>query len=106
MSFENYKVTKKMLILTPIFLVISILLGGNGHGYFFPIFVLFPMATFTCIWMTKLTVVNLILAIFQFPAYGIIVDKTSNKKRTTLSIFIIHVLLTLLILKFANENWK
>jgi hypothetical protein len=106
MSFENYEVTKKMLILTPIFLFISILLAGNGHGYFFPIFILFPMATFTCIWMMKLTVINLILAIFQFPAYGIIIDKTSNKNRTIISIFIIHVMLTILILKFADENWR
>ncbi|WP_298146623.1 hypothetical protein [Flavobacterium sp.] len=106
MSIENYEVTRKMLILTPIFLFISILLGGNGHGYFFPIFVLFPTATFTCIWMMKLTVINLILAVFQFPAYGIIIDKTSNKKRTIISLFIIHVMLTILILKFADENWK
>lgn len=106
MSFEKYKLTKKMLILTPLFLATSIFLAGGGHGYFEPMFALFPYATFTCIWMSELTLINLILAICQFPFYGILIDKASNKRKTSLVILIIHLLVSILILKFANENWK
>ncbi|MFB3386471.1 hypothetical protein [Flavobacterium sp. LAR06] len=80
------------------------IIAGGGHGFYQPIFALFPFATFSCIWETDLSFFNLIVAILQFPLYGLWIDKTSNKTRTWGVILILHVLLAGLIIVFANEN--
>lgn len=106
MNSERYKWTKRFLILTPLFLLICMILAGGGHGFVQPIFALFPFATFTCIWFTELSFFNLILAILQFPVYGLLLDKARYKRKTWILISIIHVLFVGLIFVFANENWK
>lgn len=106
MDLRKYKWTKRFLILTPIFLVIAVFLTGGGHGYFQPMFLIFPFATFTCIGNNALTLINLTLAIIQFPVYGILIDKSNNKRMMSFIILIIHIVVSVIILKYANENWK
>jgi len=106
MNFERYKWTIRFLILTPLFLLFSAIIAGGGHGFNQPIFALFPIATFPCIWKADMSFLNLMIAIIQFPLYGLWIDKTSNKKRTWFVILTFHVLLAGLIFIFANENWK
>ncbi|MNL38112.1 hypothetical protein D3C87_1603000 [compost metagenome] len=106
MNSERYKWTKRFLVLTPLFLLFSMIIAGGGHGFYQPIFALFPFATFSCIWDTDLSFINLMIAIFQFPLYGFWIDKTSNEKRTWGVILVLHVLLAGLIILFANSNLK
>lgn len=106
MNSERYKWTKRFLVLTPLFLLFSMIIAGGGHGFFQPIFALFPFATFSCIWAGELSLIDLIIAILQFPLYGLWIDKTSNKTRTWVVILILHVLLATLIILFADSNWK
>lgn len=106
MNSEKYKWTKRFLVLTPLFLLFSIIIAGGGHGFYQPIFALFPFATFSCVWNADLSFINFIIAIFQFPLYGLWIDKTSNKKRTWFVILFFHILLASLIILFANLNWK
>ncbi|MEN2400727.1 hypothetical protein GKZ90_0013135 [Flavobacterium sp. MC2016-06] len=105
MNSEKYKWTKRFLILTPFFLLFSMFIAGGGHGFVQPIFALFPFATFTCIWMSELGFLNLILALIQFPVYGLLIDKANDKKRTWIIISILHFLIATLIILYANPNW-
>ncbi|MBE8725925.1 hypothetical protein [Flavobacterium hungaricum] len=106
MNSESYKWTKRFLILTPLFLLFCMIAAGGGHGFVQPIFALFPFAAFTCIWFAELSFFNLILAILQFPAYGLLIDKSNDKRKTMLMISILHILIVGLIFVFVNENWN
>lgn len=84
----------------------STIIAGGGHGFYQPIFALFPFATFSCIWKADMSFINLVIAIVQFPLYGLWIDKTSNEKRTWIVILTFHVVLATLIILFANPNWN
>lgn len=106
MNSERYKWTIRFLILTPLLLLVAMIIAGGGHGFIQPIFALFPFATFQCIWSKDPSFINFIIAVFQFPIYGLCIDKSSNKKKTWIIILTLHVLLAGLILVLASANWK
>ncbi|MEN2415239.1 hypothetical protein [Flavobacterium mesophilum] len=106
MNSERYKWTIRFLILTPLLLLIAMIIAGGGHGFVQPIFALFPFATFQCIWSKDLSFINFIIAVVQFPIYGLCIDKSINKTKNGIIILVLHVLLAGLIFVFASENWK
>jgi hypothetical protein len=102
---EKYKWTFRFLILTPLLVILSIYLMGGGHGFYLPTIFLFPIATISMLWSNDLRVVFMILALFQYPFYGYLIDKISNKI-IIWTMFIIHILIAIIIIKFRIENWK
>src|SRR5687767_7372279 len=105
---SNYKWTIRFSILTPVLILICIFLMGGGHGWYIPTFVTFPWATFNTIWQDQLSKILLIIGIFQFPVYGIMIDKSKGSKRklVVFGVIVTHIFLAIMILSFKNPEWR
>jgi hypothetical protein len=62
------------LIVTPVFLFISVLAAGGGHGSYLPAKLLFPWSMAGTAFTGTVTQALLALAIAQYPVYGIVLD--------------------------------
>jgi len=104
----KYKWTARLSLLTPLLLFVAVLLMGSGHGWFEPAMFLFPLGTINTIWQNHLSLPFGVIALFQFPIYGFIIDKSRQHQKTTsvtLTILILHLLLATLILIFKHPDW-
>jgi hypothetical protein len=92
----KYKNTFILSILTPILLVAVVFFMGAGHGTYAPGILLFPTGLVSFSITGQLETPFIILAIIQFPIYGLIVDKSNDKQKAALLIFAFHVGLALI----------
>ncbi|MFY7665654.1 hypothetical protein [Flavobacterium sp.] len=101
----KYKWTIRLSFLTPFLLIIVVFLSGGGHGFYEPAVAFFPLGMLACLWFNKLSLINVILAVLQFPLYGFLIDRFTFKRISYL-LLIVHVLLVFTILKFRTEVWN
>ncbi|GAA4306561.1 hypothetical protein GCM10023183_21870 [Nibribacter koreensis] len=70
---------------------------GGGHGYYSPAIILFPTGMISFSFFGELRPAFTILAICQFPIYGLLIDMITNKQKTLCLIASFHIGLVLLI---------
>ncbi len=94
----KYKTTLILSLLSPVLLAAVVFLMGGGHGTYAPGILLFPTGLVSFSILGRLEVPFIILAIIQFPTYGLIIDKSNDKARAALLIFAFHFALALITL--------
>lgn len=96
-------------LLTIPLLFVAILFMGGGHGTYIPAMALFPFGLISTILFDRITMPFVVLAIIQYPLYGLIIDKArqANKSKIVWPILIaVHIILALLLIRMTGENWR
>jgi hypothetical protein len=93
---NSYPTTSLLTILTPLLLFLVMFLMGGGHGYYEPAIILFPTGLISFSLFDEIVIPFMILAVIQYPVYGLLIDKSNNKRKTLLYIIGFHVGLTLI----------
>ena len=97
------------LIATPICLLIGIASGGAGHGNYFLAKLLFPFTMLSTIVFGSITAPFIVLAVAQFPAYGVILGRANEKgrlMRAACAVLAVHVLAAVACLMWIGENFS
>lgn len=105
MSRIQYKWTKKTAVPGIAIFLVVLFLSGGGHGSNKPLIMLFPFSMIPTLFPTRNELIFSLLAIAQFPVYGLLIDLAvahAAQKITLLSIAIIHILMAVLILHFET----
>jgi hypothetical protein len=77
---------------------------GGGHWWYEPTMVVFPWATFNIAWQDHWSTPFMIGGIFQFIIYGLLIDKTRNKKLVIVCILLLHMIMVFIILRLRNPE--
>lgn len=93
---NSYPATSILTILTPFLLLLVIFLMGGGHGYYEPAIVLFPTGLISFSLFDEIIIPFMVLAVIQYPVYGLLIDKSNNKRKILWCIIGFHVGLTLI----------
>lgn len=104
----NLKWTIRFVLLTPVLLFIAVFLAGGGHGWYEPAIMLFPFGLISILFSRSIELPFIILAILQYPVYGLLIDSIGTRKSikwTVISIALIHILLAGVILTLRGKNW-
>lgn len=104
----TYKWTKRLSLFTPLFLLIALFLMGGGHGTYIPMMLIFPWGSLLLIWKDYISVFTILLAIVQFPVYGLIIDKLKISVENILPLFVLillHIIAGTLVV-FFNTGFK
>ncbi len=107
--FEFWKPIILSLVVTPLALLLGIASAGAGHGDYFWAKILFPYTMLSTFLFQSITVPFILLAILQFPFYGLILAFASERKRLgSLAIVLVvaHILAAGLCLILASENFS
>ncbi len=97
------------LAVTPIFLYLGIASGGAGHGNYLLAKVLFPFTMLSTRALGSITAPFVILAIIQFPLYGVVVGSANLKSKlpaSVIGVLVIHTLAVLVCFGFVSENFS
>ena len=92
------------LLLTPILLAIAAISGGVEHGNYTLAIVLFPFAALAVVALDRFfnaTVVMIIIATLQFPAYGTLLNigrRKATERIVVVGLLALHILATALAL--------
>lgn len=96
-------------LLTPLCLLFAIGSGGGGHGDYFYAQLLYP---YTMLWALRVGAIwlpSIMLAIFQFPLYGLIYALAAKKRKqviVAIVLVIAHTFAVILCLQPANPNYR
>ena len=94
--------------LTPVFLFLGVVSAGAGHGNYFFAKLFFPFTMFSTAFYQSITGPFIILAVVQYPAYGLLSGLSSRQGRLRLMSVIllaIHALVAVLCLVVPNQNF-
>ena len=61
--------------------VIAVAAGGGGHGTYLPAKCLFPYTMLSTRWTEGITTPFIVVALLQFPVYGIILAKANTRQK-------------------------
>jgi hypothetical protein len=92
------------LLLTPILLATAAISGGMEHGTYTLAIVLFPYAALAVVALDRFfnaTVVMILIATLQFPAYGTLLSigqRKATEKVVLVGVLVLHLLATALAL--------
>ena len=106
---DRFKWTIRLSSMTPVLLIFSVFAIGGGHGTFLPTIWLFPLAMIETIWQDTLSPLFFVLAILQYPSYGLIVDRAMTSRKRKISVWLlvfIHTILAIFIIKINGERWQ
>ena len=97
------------LILTPIALLLGIGSGGGGHGDYFWAKLLFPYTMLSAFLFGSITVPFILLAVAQFPLYGVGLGYARGGGRFFRLAFIlllVHAAAVAVVFLLAEENFS
>lgn len=96
-------------VLAPVCLLISVYSMGGGHGNYFWCKVFFPYTMLTTVFLGKITLPLIVVAIVQFPLYGAIVAVGARRSRCwqTLAVIVpLHALMAGIALIVQMPNFS
>jgi hypothetical protein len=97
------------LIVTPIALLLGVGSAGAGHGDYRLAMILFPYTLLSTAVFDSITLPFIILAIIQFPLYGIVLAYANEKGRfVSMSILlcVVHGIALTAMFLVANQNFS
>ena|ERR671912_57096 len=97
------------LVFTPIALLLGVGSAGAGHGDYFWAKILFPFTMLSTFLFQSITAPFILLAIVQFPLYGLTLALASGRKRLAslaIGLAVVHILAAVLCLFLASENFS
>jgi hypothetical protein len=97
---KSYKYLLGLSLVTPLLLIIAVFFLGGGHGWYEPAIILFPLGFLGAIRQNSDTLF-IILALLQFPLYGLLLDlatKYNNQRKVLRRMIVTHVMLVGIIL--------
>ena len=81
--------------------MVAVVAAGSGHGTYLPAKCLFPYTMLSTRWTESITTPFIVVALLQFPVYGIILAKANTKQKVALALCVvtaIHIFVVLLTL--------
>jgi hypothetical protein len=108
-TFGFWKPVLLSLILTPLALLLGIGSAGAGHGDYFWAKILFPYTMLSTFLFASITAPFILLAIVQFPLYGLLLAFAGERKRfgsLAIVLALAHILAAALSLFLASENFS
>jgi hypothetical protein len=90
------------IVITPLFLLIALGSGGVGHGTYGAVLLIFPFASLSAVVLDRFfdaTLVMILMAVLQFPAYGVVVGICARKDLVSVvmvGIVAVHIVFSLL----------
>ena len=96
------------LVITPIALLVGVGSAGAGHGDYRLAMILFPYTLLSTLIFNSITAPFILLAIIQFPLYGIALGHACEKGRfipMSILLSVIHGVASTAMLLVANENF-
>ena len=96
------------LVATPVCLFLGLVSTGAGHGTYLWARVLFPYTMLSTLIFESITVPFMVLAIIQFPLYGIALEIARRRQRFLLvgvGLSVLHFLAVVIFLLFPNKNF-
>jgi hypothetical protein len=72
------------LVLGAVASLVALAAAGAGHGTYLPAKLLFPFAMLCAVFGSSITAPYIVIALVQFPLYGVLLDAASRRSRFTL----------------------
>ena len=97
------------LVVTPIALLLGVASGGAGHGNYFAAMLLFPYTMLSAAAFDSIYLPFVLLAVVQFPAYGIVfgrANETGRIVRVAVILVAAHAVAVVAVLLFASEKFS
>ena len=94
------------LVATPVCLFLGLVSTGAGHGTYLWARVLFPYTMLSTLIFESITVPFMVLAIIQFPLYGIALEIARRRRRflyTSAGLSALHFLAVVIFTLFPNK---
>jgi hypothetical protein len=108
-TFGFWKPIIVSLVVTPLALLLGIASAGAGHGDYIWAKILFPYTMLSTFLFQSITAPFILLAILQFPLYGLILAFANERKRLgslAIVLAMAHILAAALCLILASENFS
>ena len=97
------------LVLTPVCLLLGLASAGVGHGDYFLARILFPVTMISAVIFDSITIPFLILAVAQFPIYGVVLGTANVKSklpRAAVGVVLAHLLAVAVCFLLTSENFS
>ncbi len=97
------------LIATPICLFLALLSGGVGHGDYLWAKILFPYSMLSTLPFESLTTASIILAIIQFPLYGVALGLANRRQKighVAIALIIIHIFAVIIFFLIGSRDFS
>ena len=97
------------LVATPLLLGTAFAYAGAGHGSYLLAKVLFPLTMLSSVAFSSITAPFIILAIAQFPAYGLLLGRANLKgklARWAIALTAIHLMAVCACNALVSENFS
>ena len=102
---KKYTWTIRFIYLTPLLLIFAVFLMGGGHGFYWPAIVLFPFGLVSICFFNRIEFPFVLLALLQYPLYGVFMDRLSNRTAAILTIATVHLILAVIIFLTKGSAW-
>ena len=96
------------LAATPVFLILGLGSAGAGHGDYVLARILFPYTILSALFIDSIVAPFIVLAVVQFPLYGLALGKAAQKGRllkTLCFILVAHVAAALICFLPIGDNF-
>lgn len=94
--------------MTPLALAAGLFSAGAGHGDYVLAKALFPYTMLSTAFTDTITIASLIIAIAQFPVYGVVLAsgaQSSSFRTVVFALLIIHLIAVLLAFLFSGDSF-
>src|SRR5687767_11296969 len=106
---ESWTPVVVSLVLTPVALLLGVGSGGGGHGDYFWAMILFPYTMLSALLFGAITPPFILLAITQFPLYGVSLGYARGGRRVArlaIILLLAHAAAAAVVFMLANENFS
>ncbi|MGH9941590.1 MAG: hypothetical protein ACRD9R_04420 [Pyrinomonadaceae bacterium] len=97
------------LVVTPLALLLGVASGGAGHGDYFAAMLLFPYTMLSAVVFDYIHVPFILLAVAQFPGYGLSLGYANEKgrfARVAVILLTLHVVSVAAVVLQSNKNFS
>ena len=94
--------------MAPVALFLAVVSGGAGHGHYLAAKLLFPVTMASTYLFESITLPFILLAIVQYPVYGLLVGRAQNERKgrwIVWSIGVLHFVALVVVLTVPNPDF-